>query len=387
MILYGFCAQQSPGKKNEPNGICIVTDEAITDALDFDNYSQAISNIITNSVPRFTVGIYGGWGTGKTTMMQMIQNHLRTKNTTEKYKNNILTIWFDSWRYENEQFSALVPFVRTIILHLEEYTQKLGSEGNPRKATIKNLANKFRKVGEAILQSSTANAEVGYSVTKASFETDIGKAIDNYKSEGSFFKNEGRVRFYKHISDRVKEELENIRVKKDTKNFRLVIFIDDLDRCTPERALEILESIKTFFDIEGIIFVIGIDPSTIDPIIKTKYGVQSKIDGVDSKIDGMKYLEKIVQIPYTMPLWNRPRLSDVITNLMAETHLPNDVIKKVLETKTQDLIMKATELNPRDVKRFINSIVISQVSYPMSLCHLPNVLSRYSDTAVFCSSM
>jgi hypothetical protein len=49
MILYGFCAQQSPGKKNEPNGICIVTDEAITDALDFDNYSQAISNIITNS--------------------------------------------------------------------------------------------------------------------------------------------------------------------------------------------------------------------------------------------------------------------------------------------------------------------------------------------------
>ena len=135
-----------------------------------------------------------------------------------------------------------------------------------------------------------------------------------------------------------------------------MIFVDDLDRCTPERALEILESIKTFFDMEGIIFVIGIDPSTINPIIKTKYGK-------DSKIDGMKYLQKIVQLPYTIPLWNPPRLSDTITNMMKETHLPNNVIEKVLETKMQELIIKATELNPRDVKRFINSIVISHEIY------------------------
>ncbi|HXX97873.1 MAG TPA: P-loop NTPase fold protein [Candidatus Bathyarchaeia archaeon] len=93
------------------------------------------------------------------------------------------------------------------------------------------MANKFKKVGDAILQTSTVTVGVD-SGTQASFETDIGNAIDNYKSEGSFFKNEGRVRFYKHISDRVKEELDKIRVNKDTKNFRLVIFIDDLDRCT-----------------------------------------------------------------------------------------------------------------------------------------------------------
>ena len=64
-------------------------------------------------------------------------------------------------------------------------------------------------------------------------------------------------------------------------DFRLVIFVDDLDRCTPEKALELLESIKTFFDIEGIIYVIGMDPATIDPIMRTKYGENSKIDGLD----------------------------------------------------------------------------------------------------------
>jgi hypothetical protein len=49
--------------------------------------------------------------------------------------------------------------------------------------------------------------------------------------------------------------------------------------------------------------------------------------------------------------------------MMKKTHLPNTVIGKVLEPKMQDLIIKATERNPRDVKRFINSIVISHEIY------------------------
>jgi hypothetical protein len=70
----------------------------------------------------------------------MIQRHL------DEEDNNIITIWFDAWRYENEEFSALVPLVRTIILHLEEYVKKLESEKNPKAALIKNLVNKFKKV-------------------------------------------------------------------------------------------------------------------------------------------------------------------------------------------------------------------------------------------------
>jgi uncharacterized protein YjbI with pentapeptide repeats len=332
------------------NEISIITDEPLTSAPDLNKHSKTLSTIITNSQPRFTVGIYGGWGTGKTTIMQMILKHLA------KEDNNIITIWFDAWRYENEEFSALVPLVRTIILHLEEYVQKLELEKNPKAAVIKNLVNKFKKVGKSIIMSSKTNLGLEYSGAKASVETDVGNAIEYYKSEGSFYKNQNKIYFHKHISDFVSDELKDIRKRVETKNFKIVIFVDDLDRCTPERALEILESIKTFFDMEGIIFVIGIDPSTIDPIIKTKYGE-------DSKIDGMKYLQKIVQLPYTIPLWNPPRLSDTITNMMKETHLPNEVIKKVLEPKMQELIIKATELNPRDVKRFINSIVISHVIY------------------------
>ncbi|MGC1928857.1 MAG: P-loop NTPase fold protein [Candidatus Nitrosopolaris sp.] len=168
--------EKSSGKNNErscvSNEICIITDEPITDAADFDKSSQTLCNIIANSVPRFTVGIYGGWGTGKTTIMQMIQKHL-----DEEHKNDILTIWFDAWRYENEEFSALVPLVRTIILHLEDYVKKLEIENSPKKAVIKNLADKFKKVGQAILQNSKVSAEASYSIANEYVKTALPVAV------------------------------------------------------------------------------------------------------------------------------------------------------------------------------------------------------------------
>lgn len=215
--------------------ISIITDEPLTTAPDLNKYSETLSNIIVNSQPRFTVGIYGGWGTGKTSLMQMIQNHLDGKY------NNIIAIWFDAWRYENEEFSALVPLVRTIILHLEEYVEKLEFEKNPKAARIRNLIDKFKKVGESIIIGSKTNIGFEYSGAKESVETDLDNAIEHYRSEGSFYRNQKRIYFHKHISEFVRDELKNMRgQEKDTKNFKMVIFIDDLDRCTPERALEIL---------------------------------------------------------------------------------------------------------------------------------------------------
>jgi KAP family P-loop domain len=67
---------------------------------------------------------------------------------------------------------------------------------------------------------------------------------------------------YYHVTDFLESALKDLR--KDDKDYRIAIFIDDLDRCSPERALEVLESIKSFFDIEGIVYVIGMDSETIN---------------------------------------------------------------------------------------------------------------------------
>ncbi len=266
--------------RNSASGepIRIITDEPSNDASDFKKYAHQLSKLIINSKPRFTVGIYGGWGTGKTTLMEMIKKEL-----DKNHPDNVETIWFDSWRYEREEYSAMVPLLRTIILSINDRLQRIrnSSSNNKKQQVLTKLRDSFTKVGNAIIRNTTANLGLKAGDNfEAGATFDIGKMVDDYRSDGSFISGQERVYFRKHISEHLKEELQKIRY--DTKgdliyDFRLIIFIDDLDRCTPERALELLESIKTFFDIEGIMYVIGIDPKTIDPIIKTKYGENSKI--------------------------------------------------------------------------------------------------------------
>ena len=101
--------------------------------------------------------------------MQMIKNELQKS----EYNDNILLVWFDALAIqENEEFSALVPLVRTIILHLEEYVLKLEIEKNPKTVVIKNLANKFKKLGESIINNSKTSLGLEYSGLKAAVETD-----------------------------------------------------------------------------------------------------------------------------------------------------------------------------------------------------------------------
>jgi KAP family P-loop domain len=309
------------------------------------------------------VGIYGGWGTGKTTLMEMIRNELK-----QKYSDDVETVWFDSWRYEREEFSAMVPLLRTIILSIEDKLEKIRNSGgeDKKRQALTNLKDTITKVGSTIIRNTTPSIglKAGAAI-EAGATLDIGKIIDDYKSDGSFIRGQERIYFHKHISEHLEEQLQKIRYgegdsrKRDVVyDFRIVIFVDDLDRCTPERALELLESIKTFFDIEGIIYVIGIDPRTIDPIIKIKYGENAKIDGMD-------YLQKIVQLPFQIPVWGAEDLSNSIRSMLSEAGIPQSDIDKILdkEKTSVEMIMRASQLNPRDVKRFVNAVVLSIVIF------------------------
>jgi uncharacterized protein YjbI with pentapeptide repeats len=335
----------------------IITDEPTKEAEDFREYSRKLSKIIINSKPRFTVGIYGDWGTGKTTIMQMLKKELDTN-----YSNNLETIWFDSWRYEREKYSAMIPLLRTIILTLQNVIVR--SNDNNKKKILQKMQKGFVKMTKAVISNTGLNIS---GIVGAGLTFDFGKILDEYTSEGNVRVDQEKITFHKHVSDNLKEELENIK-KELNADFRLVIFIDDLDRCTPERALEILESIKTFFDIEGIIYVIGIDPQTIGPIIKTKYEN-------NPKIDGMHYLQKIVQLPFQIPVWSSVDLSNVIRNLVKEARLSESYSNEILKDTNQELIIKATQLNPRDIKRFINSIVLARDIYGQDIKDIDKIIA------------
>jgi hypothetical protein len=130
---------------------------------------------------------------------------------------------------------------------------------------------------------------------------------------------------------------------------RIVVFIDDLDRCSPKTTLEVFESIQEFLGMQGFVYIIGLSHDTISKLISGAYE--------KSGIKGEQYIRKIIQIPITIPEWNDIDIKKLIRNL--STALGDryaDIIKKNIEA-----IATAVDLNPREVKRFIHFIVSHEI--------------------------
>jgi predicted KAP-like P-loop ATPase len=313
------------------SNIKIITDEpTLDDALDFKHYARTLADIILNSTPRFSVGIFGGWGTGKTSLMLMIKEILEDSP-------QVVTVWFDAWRYEREQNLAVIPFLRTIKLTLD--------------ASEKSRDGKWEGVKKGIVRSAIAfikSSKVTYGVPGvATAESDFGSVADSLKGDG--YISDDRNIVYYYVTQFLERALTQLR--QESKDHRLVVFIDDLDRCSPERALEVLESIKSFFDIEGIIYVVGMDSKTINSIVKRKFGQDSAILGLD-------YLQKIVQLPFQIPTWKEADIYDSIIKIIQRGLAGSELIDQFTNTRNTKLIVKAVELNPREVKRFINTIIL-----------------------------
>ncbi len=335
----------------------IITDEPSLkdDALDFEKYSQKLIDIIVNSNPRFSIGIFGGWGTGKTTFMKMIEEGL-------KQYDSILVVWFDAWKYEKEKYLAIIPFIRTIEIELEkkliQLKEKTDIKNNTNDSKIlkewKEVKNGLEKTFNAFIESTQLNLGIG---TYGSAGINLAKfrEILRSKEDPIEIDNEKIYSYHKHITEYLKESISTLR--NEAPDNRIVVFIDDLDRCAPEKALELLESLKTFFDIEGFVYVIGIDSESINSIVKKKYG-----EDFDK---GLQYMEKIVQLPFHIPTWKRgwteEAISKSIMKIISKELEGSDLITEFENNKK--LIAKAVQSNPRQLKRFINNIIFAKTVF------------------------
>lgn len=135
----------------------------------------------------------------------------------------------------------------------------------------------------------------------------------------------------------------------DERYFRIVVFIDDLDRCLPDKAVELLEAIKLFLDIEGYLFVIGVDREVVKKGISYRYRFFEYREEKEKEnliIFPEDYLDKMIQLPLELPIIEHGRKKTFIESLMGNS----DDFRK-----HSDLIIDAgIGENPRSLKRFIN---------------------------------
>ncbi|MDW0138246.1 MAG: pentapeptide repeat-containing protein [Nitrososphaeraceae archaeon] len=310
----------------------ILTDDIASDPiLDFNLYSNAIVNIVRNSHPKFTIGIFGDCGAGKTTLINSVDKALQTDK-------DLIRIKLEAWRYKREQF-PLVSLLKSIAFALpaekqfEELKQKL-------ETSAINFLKKTPDILTSIISKyASEEDEISHEMFE-SFKKELNSKIQ-------LIAELDRDTVYFDGFEEIKKEIKNLRLNNPA--FRIIVFVDDLDKCSPKKALEILELIRVIHDIEGFVYIIGISH---DMIIKL-----SNIENNETSNDGEHYIKKLIQIPITLPKWSNQDIVNLVKDLVKKGMI-HDKFKEVVD-KNIELISVAMDNNPREIKRFLNNFFVA----------------------------
>jgi hypothetical protein len=127
----------------------------------------------------------------------------------------------------------------------------------------------------------------------------------------------------------------------------------------PENALDVLESMKLFFDLEGFVFVAGLDQSVVERAVALKYA-SSPDQGVGVPISGTEYVKKVFQVPFTLPRITTGALQEYLTSVVANSDLGFEQ-KEDFEARVRrhiEFLQGEDSVNPREIKRLINAYIL-----------------------------
>ncbi|SLN53955.1 KAP family P-loop NTPase fold protein [Ruegeria meonggei] len=320
-------------------------------ALDFGRLADTFAQIVTVSEPRFAIAVYGSWGSGKTTLMRAIDARLDP--------NLNASVWFSAWRYEKEEH-LLVPMLDVIREGVLKWSDRT-SKGQAKNAAIK-LARVIGGVTSSLVAGLSAKAKIpGF----AEFSFDANKALTAAEKLDDKDIEARTPRSFYHASFNALQAAFAAFSKMGAS--KIVVFVDDLDRCLPEKTLEVLESMKLFFDLSGFVFVAGLDRDVVELAIEHRY---SKFSGEKSatatRLTGERYLQKIFQVQFSFPPVNVSETNDLLTNIINGAGLKAPQ-KRELEKTVRPFVAELTTesgFNPREFKRFINNYTLQRKINP-----------------------
>jgi hypothetical protein len=288
------------------------------DYLQFQRYTRPLIGILTDEMTEtpLTIGIFGPWGSGKSTVVSLVKSHL-----AERHASEFLLLDFNPWVHRKEP-NMLVP-----LLHVIHDAFAAGKVG----------------VGEKLGRLWGTICRVGANVA---LKTVTGGAVslgDLEKQEEAWAKQRQRA----HSEMRSLRETLRGAIAEQLGDRKMVIFIDDLDRCDPLEIFDVLESIKLFLDVPKTFVVVAIDRDIVDAGIAARFREFEKIPAFDRI--GAFYLEKIVQVPVFL----HPLTRGQITHFLGELKLTGDL------RKVEPILADWLTPNPRQIKRLLNNLVVA----------------------------
>lgn len=345
----------------------LLDNPAADPALGFDQFADAFLEIVEESDPRFAIGIFGGWGSGKTTLMRAIEK----KATAPRIAGSVVPVWFNAWRYEREEH-LIVPLLDTLRDALFNWANERKGDPGVREKAI-HAAAVAGKAARAIFAGVTLKAKSPSWMGGLDVGFDGSKFLSEIRQDNDEQAANTPQSFYHASFKAMKEAFDSFVVDEQrVMKRRIVVFVDDLDRCLPQNALQVLESMKLFFDLDGFIFVVALDRKVVERVIEAKYGgpgwatATSASGEPEPTIQGSEYIKKIFQVPFALPPVALDQLDEFMDALAAG--LPADQAED-LQNRVRphlDYVVGATgRVNPREVKRFVNAYLLQMKTRPM----------------------
>ena len=314
--------------------------ETSKDLLGFNVHASLLKSVVTNekNLP-ITIGLYGDWGSGKSSVLEILKEQLKDDEDT-------VVVYFDGWTFESFD-DAKIALIQGIVDELEKNKKFLSKVGDG----LSDLKDDFVKLKDSInwmrLLKATAKMVVptiaAFSTGGASIIPTIALALkDNQHSLNSIIE-EGRLEeFLKQNVVKEEEEKKYAAVREFRSDFekliqkskqgKVVILIDDLDRCLPRHIIDSLEAIKLFLNVPKTAFVIAADEFIVSNAIKSEYKslIDASNDGEGNREDlGKSYMEKFIQLPYHLPTLSRKEVETYVTLLFCQEFLDDESFEKV----------------------------------------------------------
>jgi predicted KAP-like P-loop ATPase len=210
--------------------ISLLSDQALgesiaeaSDGLGFETYSRVLASAALDTRGPFTIGIFGEWGTGKTSIMRLVQKQLGSEP-------KVVTVWFNAWRYEQEEH-PIVPLVATIVRELERH--------RPLMTRLKSGGQALMRALRAVAYGFSAKSKVkvpGFAEIEASF---VAKDMIEREEKLTPDPLLDRSLYY--------EAFEALNAVKLDEEFRIVVLIDDLDRAFLIRLFGSLKALSSYY--------------------------------------------------------------------------------------------------------------------------------------------
>ena len=280
----------------------------LRDRLRRDALIKEVGEAIAMCKPPQVFGVHGDWGLGKTSFLHQVRWYLTgdnpqaldTKNAPRKsdHRKRIQSVWFDAWRYHAEA----VPVVALLQEMRAQLAQKDFNAKRLREVAVRG----------ALLSLDELTKKIGFQYAKfqqASQQWDAENLAATLPSDS----------LRENLQETIRLLLPETDEESSDSASRLVVFVDDLDRCEPEAAYRLLEGLKVYLTLNNCVFVLGLNQKAVEGAIANRLagGLTNESARNDAQARAASYLEKICQNVWHLPIVDAP--GKLLCELVADT--------------------------------------------------------------------